>query len=174
MVSYTSTGTNAWLQTGWYSGAGGECQVSGGNYRLYVEWKRPGEGAHCVDVSPLALGGSVIYRVQFAGNGCWDAFYNYSTLAVEVCGMPNSMVAEMNNELLNNSGGTTVMPRSVFGASDPNTNNALRLLGASGYQPWDSALTVGGTLYYDERQGTAPYYYMSSQNLFFNELTYGG
>ena len=46
-------------------------------------------------------------------------------------------------------------PEVEFGASSPNTNNAMRLLGAKGYEPWDTSLLAGGTeKFYDQGEST--------------------
>ncbi|MEU8070340.1 MULTISPECIES: hypothetical protein [unclassified Micromonospora] len=179
-VQMVSTGSNwsvwnAWLQIGWYSGTILGCPTTPTNeYRLYVEWKLPGQSTSCRQVSPLSKGGSVIYRVEFEGSGCWRAYYNYNSLAERVCGLPNSMAASTSNELYNGTGRSTKMPRSTFGASDPNTNAALRIKGASGYQPWDSSLTKGGTILKDERGSFCPCYVNSPYAAYYHTVRYGG
>jgi hypothetical protein len=45
------------------------------------------------------------------------------------------------------------MPATLYGYSNPNTNNTLRIKGANGFVPWTSTLSSGQTNYYDERNG---------------------
>jgi hypothetical protein len=165
-----------WIQIGWYTGGIAGCPiVPNGQYGLYLEWKIPGDSSHCIRLSPLAYGSNVTYRIQHMGNGCWQGYYNYNTAAGgQVCGLPRTMSAQAVNELANGSGNSTTMPRSVFGSASPNTNQALRLMGANGYEPWDTSLLAGGTAVGDERTGSAPHYYVSAYNLYYRTLTYGG
>lgn len=165
----------SWMQIGWMTGELSDCNpgspISG--YEMYVEWDSGfTDGPQCFMLGSLSLGSAVTYRIEFDANGCWNSFYNYNVQAIEACGFPNSMSAQATNELYNlNSSNDTTMPRSVFGSSNPNTDAALRLRGASGWQPWGTSLEAGATMQNDKRTG-CPCYYISSYHEFYDELTY--
>jgi hypothetical protein len=172
---------DTWLQIGWYTGiianTLGSCQPTlcvqrTGSFGLYVEYQKAnGTVYHVYDKSSLGLGGHVTYRVQYAptlGSGCWTAYYNYSTVAATVCGLPTSGPIWVVNELDNNSG-LANMASSEFGTATPGTNETLRLFGAQGYQDWNQKLLAGGTGEIDER-GFPPSdnYIMSASKLYWD------
>ena len=148
----------AWLQVGWMAGYIGDPGIhiqSFTQYRLYFEQTYPAGGYYVKDVSPLAYGGNVIYRIEYIGNGCWNTSYNYNVLTDQSCTYPASGMMVANSETGN--GGTDTfssMPRSWFGSSTPATNATMRLKGGSGWGDWSSAINTGTTQY-------RPYFYYS-------------
>jgi hypothetical protein len=165
MVRYAPNGRRtAWMRIGWFTGRHPSCHpTANGEFELFVEATTDGTNVNCFNVSPLAKGGSVIYRIQRDPvHQCWNAYYNYDQPAMLICGMPVAMTAEVSNYLENNTGNSSLMPRTVFGAADPDTNDAVRLMGANGYEPWDMSLTAGATFVQDERVGEPPTYRISA------------
>ena len=122
---------------------------------LYFEQTYPAGGYYVKDVSPLAYGGNVIYRIEYIGNGCWNTYYNYNVLTDQSCTYPASGMMVANSETGNGGTGTfSSMPRSWFGSSTPATNATMRLKGGSGWGDWSSAINTGTTQY-------RPYFYYS-------------
>lgn len=175
MISFDHPAPNeveSWIQIGWLAGNSSDCTGNpAGGYEMYVEYDTSDSGgAQCFLLGSLSLGSSVTYRIEFDSNGCWEAYYDYNVLATLACGLPNSMAAAAVNEFYNYYAPSDTMPRSVFGSTDPDTDAALRLRGATGWQPWDTTLEAGGTLQIDKR--SCPCYYISSYQEFYHELTY--
>lgn len=101
-------------------------------------------------------------------------FYNYDHRFVTVPDMPVAMTAEVGEFLANNTGKLgRFMPGTEFGADDPDTNSAVRLLGANGYEPWDKTLTAGSTFVQDEREGIPPTYIISASKTYYHARAYG-
>lgn len=117
------------------------------------------------NVSPLALGGNVIYRISYAGSGCWDTYYNYSTLTDTSCGYPVSANLQANNEASGSGGSYVRMPLSYFGSATQNTNSTLRVRGSSGWSDWTTNVafleSTSGTPQFDYTN-LSPYYYFKT------------
>jgi hypothetical protein len=170
-----------WVQLGWYRGVIGcgsnRVQYTGTGYHLYVESAlSPPVAPACTgysvhDYSPLSLGGAVTYLISYSA-GCWHIFYNYDHEVPQVCGPASSGSVEVDNELYNLSG-TAQMPRSDFGATDPNTNQALRLLGAGGWVPWTSTISHGTDVYDWRGLSTNNKTVLSAYSLLWHVQTYG-
>jgi hypothetical protein len=79
--------------------------------------------------------------------------FDYSTTKETYCNLPTSGSPEVGSEVYTNNGGSVGMPVTVYGYSDPTTNNGLRIKGAAGWVPWNTSLSTGQTGYYDERYG---------------------
>jgi len=148
-----------WVQEGWYEGCiGGSCRTR--NLGRYTEVMNGSTGFYEFkdwDTAPLA--GSSIFLIEYAGSGCWHLYLDYSVLKETYCSLPGSGVPEAVSEVYSGDGSSVSMPVTVYGYSDPNTNNALRIKGASGFVPWTSSLSSGQTGYYDERSGQPAYWF---------------
>jgi hypothetical protein len=172
-----------WVQIGWFRGVVGcgssSISYGGTGYHLYIEGASaaapnqtscpPNYFVH--NYSPLSLGGTVTYLISHSGS-CWNVYYNYSFLAHQFCGSawPSSGAAEMENELLNNSG-TASMPTAYFGNSNPNTNEALRIRGAGGWEPWTPKRAT--ELHDTSSASGNDYTYMAPLNDYYYALTWG-
>jgi hypothetical protein len=176
-AKFTSYGTTeSWIQIGWLFGVvGANCQVgspacvsSTNQYSLYVESLDP-FGYYTINkLSPLSLGTSITYRVQYSSDGCWHAYYNYNTpVSGSWCNYPTSAAVDATNEVYSSTN-YVAMPLSDFGSSAPNTNQTLRLLGSGGWRDWTSSVV---TTVVQNR----PYFYWSPfvSGQYHHFLTYG-
>jgi len=156
-----------WFQTGWFTGTIAadtanctflSCVRRNGSYGRYVENISP-SGISILDYGTVALGSSTTSRVVYNGSsGCWEVWLTYSGGYVQLdCNEPTSGEMVATSEMLSNSGGFVTLPTAKFGTSNPNTNQALRLLGANGFEPWDTVLLAWYTERFDERFSTPKY-----------------
>lgn len=140
-----------WIQIGWFRGTVGcdashQVSYSGTGYHMDIEVVNDANAAatcvgySIVNQSPLSLGGTVSYRIEYT-SGCWDVFYG-AAHPVHRCDLqPISGFAEMENELY--GGDDTVMPSSDFGVASSSSASALRLKGAGGWVPWTTTISHG-------------------------------
>lgn len=157
---------HSWVQVGWLGG----CVTNGtvyacadlGTIGIYDEEQNGPTGAYAVGYDGAAsLNTGYVLRVEFYPPGCWQAFDMYDNLLRSLCApgpwsFPTSGAAIVASETCNcaspfGSGPQIEMPVTLFGSSNPNTNNGLRVKGANGYVPWTTSLSSGSTAYYDER-----------------------
>jgi hypothetical protein len=176
MIRYAPDGgRTAWIRAGWYTGGHPACGPTfETEYRLFIEYSSDnGRTNHCFTPITLGRGEKVIYRIQRHTDDPtkWDVFYNYNQLFKTIPGMPVAMTAEV-GEFLQNESGQQRMPRTYFGDSDPDTNNAIRLLGSNGYEPWDMTLTAGATFVQDEREGIGPHFIISAYAPYYHAVAY--
>jgi hypothetical protein len=179
------------LQIGWFEGTVGSpgsngscvapgCARTSNGYKLYLE--RFNNLNYSVTVlSSLGYGGAVIYRIQYdAISQCWQAYYNYNTTAgAPSCGEDHSATAIASNEV----GGANAlrqpdfyvgMPLSEFGNANQNSNDALRVEGGNGYEPWDTSLANHTTATTSDTSGNPGYFYYEPYVDYYHILTYGG
>jgi hypothetical protein len=121
--------------------------------------------------SGLTFNSAHIYRMEWDGAHCWVLYVNYNVYQDSMCDttnppaqVPRSGTLEATSEIDSKNGSPVEMPTTIYGYSDPNTNNALRIRGAAGYVPWTPNLSTGGTIGWDERYST-PTTYISAFNL---------
>lgn len=170
--------TDSWFQIGWLAGcigSGGSsvCATSTSGLKLYDERYNASTGLYNVyDDGGLAYGYSSIYIVEHHSDTCWYAYKNYNVFVRQDCTFPSSGVGVVSSEVYSFDGTIVEMPTTIYGYSDPNTNNALRLNGANGYVPWTTALSSGETSDYDERY-SSPDYWFSAFNLYYKFESYG-
>jgi hypothetical protein len=168
--------TGGWVQEGYYGGAlggpGSSCTTRSstlGNYEEY--WMNPSvnQTYFCWDFRNVAFNYVGIYRIQFNSiSQAWDVFYDYNHWLDDpnygglISGAGCSSAEIYNcHEKVSTCGSATIgpeMPLTISGYSDPNTNDAMRLDGAHGYESWDQSLTADYTAAYDERNPTIKYY----------------
>ena len=113
----------------------------------------------------------VVYN---ASSGCWEAYLTYTgQLKSQVLhGEPptGSMWALL--EVLIQSGVSAHVPNYNFGATNPNSNQAMRLFGANGFEPWDDTLLAQTTDEFDERT-SVPSYILSDYSRHYFFLAHG-
>jgi hypothetical protein len=157
-----------WVQTGWFTGTITNqgvppsscdppvCVQRSGSYGRFVENQGP-TGYQIEDFGTVALNSVVTSRVVYnASTGCWEAYLTYSgSLAMEDCFDATSSGAMLATTEMDSVSGVTVpLPPALFGTSNSNTNQALRLHGGSGWVPWNQSST---TERFDERYTTPKY-----------------
>ena len=123
---------------------------------MYVEW-RTSSTYNIKNFGGVAAGLGLVYRVQKDASGNWRVYDYYNNLLQTISGLPSTGAASAFIEHFRYSAASPVpgSPEVEFGASSPNTNNAMRLLGAKGYEPWDTSLLAGGTeKFYDQGEST--------------------
>ncbi len=175
-----------WLQTGWYTGTVsnepvGSCHVGTCVSRLntfgrYVENMTSQQTYSVYDFGTADPSSAVTSRVVYNGvTGCWEAYITYSGgIKGEDCVEPNTVgIMVATTEMEDQSGVAPTLALSYFGTSNPNTNQALRLHGANGWEPWDTSLTAQYTERFDEHSYTPPYYY-HGLNSYYWFYAYGG
>ncbi len=172
-----------WLQTGWFTGTIAEnwtnctflsCVRRNASYGRYVE-NMTSSGYSVLDYGTVALGSSTTSRVVYnSSSGCWEVWLTYSGGWVqEDCSEPTTGEMVVTTEVASNSGGFVTLSPASFGTSDPNTNQALRLHGANGWEPWDTTLTARYTERFDERYST-PKYVVSNIKAYYYTEAYSG
>jgi hypothetical protein len=159
-------------QTGWFIGSiwlgassspclVGICVQRAGSYGGYFE-AQDTTGYIVIDLGTRSMGSLYTSRVAYNSvDNCWSIYQTYSGLEEwQVCGVGTSGGMAAQAETDSTSGAAVGMGLNRMGASDPSSNQALRLKGAGIYEPWDTNLT--GTLdthAYDERLSTPGYWY---------------
>ncbi len=206
-MQLNSTGT-AWVQEGWVAGGisgNGYTICTTTAIHLYEEGQNGNASSYTnADIGGLSLNSSYVLRIEYfpntSGNdceahnpnyrgSCWISFYNYNYAEAEYDGFPTSGAPTVAGEVYSpycgswscGSGNAVVeMPTTIFGSSDPSTNNGLRIDGANGYVPWNTSLSSGSTSAYDERNcpntGNCPHspaYTVSNFNNYYKVETYG-
>ena len=176
-------GVTRWLQIGSYTGSlgvgstcpkFGKCISRNQEYGWYAE-NQSLLGYSIYDYGRALQGTTTTSRVVYnSASGCWETYLTYSgSLVLQDCtGEPatGSMWALL--EVYINSGYQAHIPTYVFGTSNPNTNQAMRLHGANGWEPWDTSLTAQTTDSFDERTST-PTYVVSNYADYYYFLAYG-
>jgi hypothetical protein len=159
------------MQTGWYTGTvsneavgychTGTCVQRNGNYGRFVENTEPGGFYSVWDYGSAGLGSVVTSRVVYNGqDGCWEAYITYSGLLKgQDCSEPATGVMMATAEMKAGSGTAPYLPLAYFGTSNPNTDQAMRLHGANGWEPWDTSLVAQYTERFDEHGYTPKYVY---------------
>jgi hypothetical protein len=166
------------LSVGWFVGTfgGGGQFVSATTPNKYIEIQLL-NGTYVADVvgGPLAPGEAVIYRINRAPEpNCWKVYVYYNQFVDYVCGLANSGAPQATSEVYQVTAGPgNEMAQSNWGWSNPNTNNALRLNGSAGWEPWDTTLIARTTAHYDERD-LIPAYRISAYNQWYYFTAYGG
>ncbi len=129
--------------------------MAGSRPSALIEQLYPSGFYYVNNVSPLAFSGKVTYRIEYAGNGCYNTYYNYNILTDTSCNYPISGAMVASNETGNaGTGSYSSMPRSWFGSSTPNTNQTMRLKGGAGWTDWNDTKTTLTVQY-------RPYFYYS-------------
>lgn len=193
------TNPPGWIQVGWIAG----CLVSAcspspvGSLGLYDEsydlGTTPTTDVEYAD-GTLPFNSTVIVNVEFYPSyypniNCWIISINYNLAIRFLCSGGRtwnwtSGAPAVGSETCvcdHVSTNEVEMPVTIYGASNPNTNNALRIKGAAGYVPWTQTLSTGGTAAYDERNcpnpsycpSPSPAYYISAFNLSYKIEAYG-
>lgn len=182
---------DGFVQEGYYggvlSGPGSSCTPRTsvlGNYEEY--WMNPtvSQTYFCYDFRDVAFNHPAVFRIEFNSiSQCWDVFYDYNHFLDDPCYGSDTYgagysVAEIfdchdGDATCGSATRAPEMPLTVSGYSDPNTNDAMRLLGAHGYEPWDATLTAKYTATYDERSMPKSYHY-SPFVAFYKFETYTG
>ncbi len=151
-----NTANSAWLQIGWASGLVTRghtisnctfdinCIYSYNQYLLYFEQLEPNGFYFIKHMGSLGLSGLVTYRIQYSSSdNCWLTYYNNSTLTDSSCVVyPISGFMAAANETWSGPSGYMGMPMSNFGSATPNTNQTMRLHGASGWADWSAGVTT--------------------------------
>jgi hypothetical protein len=185
---------SGWIQVGWLAG----CLINGTTYtcsdpsgplKIYDESENLAFNPPLVVVATdgtFNYSTGDIFRVEYYPQyPCWDIFDSYNNLIRSFCGtFPwQSGAPAVAGEVCNCDAPPYVeieMPTTVFGYSNPNTNNALRVKGANGYVPWNGNLSSYTTSWYDERtcpNSSCPSpsvpYYISNVTSNYQLQTYG-
>jgi hypothetical protein len=132
-------------------GNSGCSSVSSTTPEIYVELDDPsragcgpnGEYYTILDAG-VTIGSGSTFRIQRNGT-CWDVFKNYNAPLGCYASPETSGAADVEGEIYDNVGSANVLPTTTFGSGNPNTNQALRIHGAAGYQAWTNSLTKDGT-----------------------------
>lgn len=143
--------SHAGMQIGWYRGTigCGSTFMQSNDYHMYVELipdtTDPSgcgvPGYRIIDLGALKPGEGIIYRINYhAASKAWLIYHHYNTLAFTVPATgyfaPTSGAAEVENEVVDNSGTANMAP-STFGSPLTPSNAELRLLAGSGaWVPW--------------------------------------
>lgn len=156
----------SFVQTGWLAGCLAEngqqlCATPSTGLLSYTEMYFDAVNQYFVNegaAGGLAYGSTSIFRIEWDGVHCWNLYMNYNTWSDALCDwtsppapVPRSGAAEMISETDSHYGIRVEMPTTIYGYSNPNTNNALRIKGAAGYAAWTPTLSTGGTVAWDER-----------------------
>ena len=149
------------IQIGWFTqilgnSTGGcaypNCASSYGAFSMYLEYTLPNGAYSISNLGGISPRTAIIYRVQRASSGAFNVFDFYSNLVGTVSGLPSTGAASAQGEAYRAPGTSSFpkLPTATFGTSDQTTNQAMRLLGANGYEPWDTMLLAAHTLtFYD-------------------------
>lgn len=171
----------SFIEHGWFAGTFGEIGGGGScgqncvrrttSYGTYVERLDMGSGQYDVHESQTPnLGEAIIYRIERSGIvlNCWNVYIRYNQFVDQYCQLPTGAAPLVGSESYDwpPPGAAVEMPLSNYGWWNPNTNNALRIKGAQGYEPWDAVLFTRDTARYDERC-TVPPYQISHSNAWF-------
>jgi hypothetical protein len=186
----------SWIQAGWFAGCfilvqPPRCRFTtlGG----YVETFNSITGRYTVNdiapnLPPIPPGSAIIFQIEYdttiPNSPCWKSYWYYNIgTTYDLCApVQSSGAAFAGGEAHTHLPGTVVeMPVTVYGNSNPNTNNGLRIKGGNGYVPWTTSLSSYTTAYYDERYGApgacAPsnqcFYWISEFNANYKLESYG-
>lgn len=155
------------VQEGWYAGCvGGRGMIlcdsaSTGLYGYDERYFAQIDDYNIFSAGALSYNSAHIDRIEWDGSHCWVVFKNYNVFQDQMCDsayppgqVPRSGEPQATSETVTADQSCVEMPATVYGYSSPNTNNALRIKGAAGYVPWTSTLSHGGTIDWDERNGS--------------------
>ncbi len=163
------TGLSSWVQEGWYAGCGGSfCRTSGvlGHYDEFYDAASNTYGFF--DDGSLGFSSAIVYRIEYTlPSGCWYVYFNYSTFENDTCTLPGSGVPVVASEVFSIDGSVIEMPVTVYGNSNPNTNNGLRIKGAAGWVVWSATLSTGATSELDNSNQPVPYYLHTFNNHYY-------
>jgi hypothetical protein len=158
--AYFSNGS--WFNMGWFTGTitdSPRVLHSETAYHYYAEDLPTIAGSQLVASSGAALGSSTTDRVVYnSSSGCWQSYIGYpGTMILDDCEYVGNaaMIAEI--EAGSHVGGFVQVEPARFGSTNPDTNEALRLHGSAGYEPWDTSLVAEHTDRFDEHSYVPAY-----------------